>query len=98
VRGRSRMWVETGGCRAEVGEPDGVPLTVASVTLSASERCCSRSWRSAGIHGHSDCAGLQGNGPATRTPSALGAPGPDALRHQLGGAMRCSGGALWTGG
>lgn len=45
MRGRSRMWVETGGCRAEVGEPDGVPLTVASVTLSASERCCSRSWR-----------------------------------------------------
>jgi len=46
---------------------------------------------SAGIHGHSDCAGLEGNGPATRTPSALGAPGPDALRHQLGGGMRCSG-------
>ena len=63
MRGRSRMWVETGGCRAEVGEPDGVPLTVASVTLSASERCCSRSWRSAGIPGHSDCAGLQRNGP-----------------------------------
>src|SRR5450756_644645 len=43
--GRGRMLVGTGGYRAEVGEPDGVPLTVASVTLSASERCCSRSWR-----------------------------------------------------
>jgi len=39
------MWVETGGFRAEVGELDVVLVTVASVTLGASERCCSRSWR-----------------------------------------------------
>jgi hypothetical protein len=35
------MLVGTGGYRAEVGELDVVPLTVASVTLAASERRCS---------------------------------------------------------
>ena len=35
--------------------------------------------------------GSAGERPATRTPSALGAPGPDALRHQLGGGRWCLG-------
>src|SRR5450830_1874947 len=40
--GRGRMLVGTGGYRAEVGELDVVPLTVASVTLAASQRSCAR--------------------------------------------------------
>src|SRR5450756_415883 len=43
--GRGRMLVGTGGYRAEVGELDVVLITVASVTLGASERSCSRRWR-----------------------------------------------------
>jgi len=44
-RGRGRMSVDTGGYHAEVGELDVALVTVASVTLGASERSCARSWR-----------------------------------------------------
>ena len=61
-RGRGRMSMDTGGYHSEVGELDAALVTVASVTLGASERSCARSWRpQASLY--SDCAGLQGNGP-----------------------------------
>ena len=70
VAGRGRMLVGTGGYRAEVGELDVVLVTVASVTLGASQRSCARSWRpqASPVFGLRRSAGER---PATGTPSAL---------------------------